>query len=263
MRIKLDNFSYGYKEGFSLNSVSLEIKDGEKIAIMGSNGSGKTTLLNSLAGLYKPDEGKLLVDSKDILNTKNGAKSYWKNLSYLIQFPERQIFASTLYDEIAYPMKARGFKKSDVDNAVVEILKKVGLESVAKDTNPFTLSGGQRRKLALASALAYSPALVLLDEPLSGLDGYSKKEIISLLEGLDSTAVVMVTHDVLSALKMERLIILDGGRIIYDGNSSVLLKKEECSKLGIELSDVAKINCYFDEIGKDCFKSFIEEIVYG
>ena len=262
MHIKLDNFSYGYREDFSLKSISIEIKDGEKIAIMGRNGSGKTTLLNSIAGLIEPSNGHLFVDSKDILSSKNGRREYWKKLSYLIQFPERQIFASSLYDEISYPMKSRAFKKDEIDKAVDEVLLKVGL-NVSKDANPFTLSGGQRRKLAVASALAYKPEIVLLDEPLVGLDGVSKKGILSLLTSLENATVVMVTHDVLSALKMDRLIILDDGKVIYDGNSSVLLNKDKYSEFGIEISDIAYINSFLSESGKDCLKALMEEIVYG
>lgn len=263
MHIKLDNFSYGYKESFTLDAISIEIKAGEKIAIMGKNGSGKTTLLNSIAGLLKPNSGHLFVNSEDILNTKNGVKEYWRRISYLIQFPERQIFSSTLYDEIAYPLKVRGFKKNEVDKAVDEVLSRVGLREVSKNENPFILSGGQRRKLSIASALAYRPEVVLLDEPLAGLDGVSNKGIISLLDDLDSTAVVMVTHDVMSALKMERLIVLSDGKIIYDGNSSVLLDRNKCSEFGIKVSDIADIVSYLSEVGQDSLKAFVEEIVYG
>ena len=263
MRVELSDVFYRCSDDFSLSSISMEIREGERIALMGDNGSGKTTLLNILSGLLIPSSGVITADSVNVHDNKRSLKEYHRRISYLIQFPERQIFSSTIYGEIAYPMKARGYGKREIEARCDEMLALLGLSAFNRSESPYILSGGQRRKLSLASQISYYPDLLLFDEPLSGLDGVSKRELLSSIDKLGNTIVVMSTHDVLSALRMDRLIVLDSGRIIYDGPSSVLLDMNKYCELGMKISDIAEIYAMLEERGIPERDAILKEVLYG
>lgn len=259
MQIELRNFSYSYKEGFSLDSVSLSVGEGESIAIMGANGSGKTTLLKVLAGIIEPSSGSIEISKGSPISIDE----YYRKLGYLTQSVEKQLFSSSLLKEIAYPLKRRGYKKRDIEQIARKVLDDTGLDYIPLERNPFTLSGGERRRAAIALSLSYEPEVLLFDEPTSGMDWKARKSFCYLLDNLRSKSIVIVTHDVDIALKMDRLVVMDGGRIIYDGPSSALLDKTECSSLGIEFSDSAFVLSKLEEKGLGEYSEILKEELYG
>lgn len=263
MHISLENVGFSHSADFALKDISLEIRAGESIAIMGINGSGKTTLMNLIAGLIKPEEGKILSDGVDIHSGKKSIRAYWNKVGYLVQSSERMVFASNVYKEIEYPLRARGFSRKD---AASFVSKAMDISGVCKDhgeRHPVTLSGGELRKVMMAVSISYEPELLLLDEPLIGLDFDSRKGFYHALESFkDKSTILMITHDALSALRMDRLLIIDGGRIIYDGTPYIVLDKDKYSKYGIINNEILDINELLKEKAveyKDALKEVLDE----
>ena len=227
MPLNLQNVTFTYMKGTpfektALHDVSLQIEKGEFIAVIGHTGSGKSTLVQHLSGLLHPDKGSVTVDGVN-LNAKNAAAKKARNsVGMVFQYPEHQIFAETVYEDIAFGPRNKGLGPDEVDRAVRDAMAFVGLDfdSFAK-RSPFRLSGGQMRRVAIAGVIAMEPDYLILDEPSAGLDPRSRdavfKEIMALYKKR-GIAVILVTHNMEEAARYaSRLLVISGGQVILDG----------------------------------------------
>ena len=227
MPLNLQNVTFTYMKGTpfektALHDVSLQIEKGEFVAVIGHTGSGKSTLVQHLSGLLHPDKGSVTVDGVN-LNTKNtNAKKARNSVGMVFQYPEHQIFAETVYEDIAFGPRNKGLGPDEVDRAVRDAMAFVGLDfdSFAK-RSPFRLSGGQMRRVAIAGVIAMEPDYLILDEPSAGLDPRSRdavfKEVMALYKKR-GIAVILVTHNMEEAARYaSRLLVISGGQVILDG----------------------------------------------
>ncbi len=227
MPLNLQNVTFTYMKGTpfektALHDVSLQIEKGEFVAVIGHTGSGKSTLVQHLSGLLHPDKGSVTVDGVN-LNAKNAAAKKARNsVGMVFQYPEHQIFAETVYEDIAFGPRNKGLAPDEIDRAVRDAMAFVGLDfdSFAK-RSPFRLSGGQMRRVAIAGVIAMEPDYLILDEPSAGLDSRSRdavfKEVMALYKKR-GIAVILVTHNMEEAARYaSRLLVISGGQVILDG----------------------------------------------
>ena len=202
MRIELENISYTYMPGTpfevkALKNINLTIEQGEYLAVIGQTGSGKSTLVQHLNGLLKPTSGRILVDGKDISTDKAGLREIRRRVGLLFQFPEHQLFAETVYADVAFGPKNMGLAESEINERVEKALRLVGLEpEEMADRSPFTLSGGQMRRVAMAGVLAMQPEILILMNRLPG-DPQGKRELFAQIDRLhqeEGLTVVLVSH---------------------------------------------------------------------
>jgi len=222
--IEVENVYFSYLSGVeALKGISLTILNGEFAAIMGQNGAGKTTLVKHFNGLLKPTKGKVFVD--DVETTKVSVASLSRNVGFVFQNPDHQLFSETVEEEIAFALRNFGFKESIIKKRVTWALNLLGLAQYRK-TSPFMLSGGERKRVALASVLAWNPKILILDEPTIGQD-YQQKETLRqfiLQMKAQRKTVIIVTHDVEFVAECNpRVLLMREGRIVADGEAKKIL----------------------------------------
>lgn len=226
--IKINNLSYQYKNGNNvLKNLNIHIKSGEFVAVIGQNGAGKTTLLKQLNGLLKSCDGSIHICGLDAAKTKTSVLA--KKIGFLFQNPDHQIFCTNVYDEIAFGLKNLGINLSEIEAIVLNAAKKVGVEKYLS-TDPFSLSKGQRQRVALASVLAMETDVLVLDEPTTGQDYSEGLEIMEIVMELNrhGKTIIMVTHDMeLVARYAKRVIVLQKGTVLEDGPTQDVLSREE------------------------------------
>lgn len=235
MVIECAGVSYCYEvaaDEWALVDIDLKINQGEKVVIAGPAGSGKTTLLQLLDALILPTKGDILYDGISVrtLARKKGLPIVRRRMGVLFQFPEDQFFQETAYDELVFAM--RNFyrpSEGEVAQRAYHVTVGFGLElERLKNTSPFSLSSGEKRKLALASALMIGPEILMLDEPTAGLDASGRRELMSMISSLDDTTVIIVTHNQEDFLSLsDRLIGITSGRKVIDVRKEDLLDKIE------------------------------------
>ena len=253
MSIKLSNIYHTYSKGtpferLALNDVSLEIAKGEVVAIIGHTGSGKSTLVQHLNGLLKPDKGQATIDDIDITAKGAQAKAARQQVGMVFQYPEHQLFAETVFEDIAFGPRNKGVPEEEIAKEVREAMEFVGLDyDTFAQRSPFQLSGGQMRRVAIAGVVAMNPDYLVLDEPSAGLDPRSRnavfKEIMSLHKSR-GIAIVLVTHSMEEAVKYaDRLLVINSGRILFDGTPAEIFKEhaEELVKVGVDVPQVYKL----------------------
>lgn len=253
MSIKLSNIHHTYSKGtpferLALNDVSLEISKGEIVAIIGHTGSGKSTLVQHLNGLLKPDKGSASIDDIDITAKGAEAKTARQQVGMVFQYPEHQLFAETVFEDIAFGPRNKGFAEDEVEKQVREAMAFVGLDyDTYAQRSPFQLSGGQMRRVAIAGVVAMNPDYLVLDEPSAGLDPRSRnavfKEIMSLHKSR-GIAIVLVTHSMEEAVKYaDRLLVINAGKILFDGTPADIFKQhaDELVKVGVDVPQVYKL----------------------
>lgn len=253
MSIKLSNIHHTYSKGtpferLALNDVSLEISKGEIVAIIGHTGSGKSTLVQHLNGLLKPDKGSASIDDIDITAKGAEAKTARQQVGMVFQYPEHQLFAETVFEDIAFGPRNKGFAEDEVEKQVREAMAFVGLDyDTYAQRSPFQLSGGQMRRVAIAGVVAMNPDYLVLDEPSAGLDPRSRnavfKEIMSLHKSR-GIAIVLVTHSMEEAVKYaDRLLVINAGKVLFDGTPADIFKQhaDELVKVGVDVPQVYKL----------------------
>lgn len=257
MSIKVENISYTYMLGTpfeknAIDNISFEIEKGEFIAVIGHTGCGKSTMIQHLNGLLKPSKGKILIDGIDI-NTKDkkqkeAIKKIKNKVGMVFQYPEHQLFAETIYEDVAFGPRNKGFNEEEVDLSVREALEHVGLnfEEFAK-RSPFQLSGGQMRRVAIAGVIAMQPEYLILDEPSAGLDPKSRdmifKEIIDLYTN-KKMAVILVTHSMDEAAQYaERILVMNNGNLIIDDKTKNVFenKRATLKEVGVDIPNTVKL----------------------
>ena len=253
MSIKLTHIYHTYSKGtpferLALNDVSLEIDKGEIVAIIGHTGSGKSTLVQHLNGLLKSDKGSATIDEIDITTKDAKAKNARQQVGMVFQYPEHQLFAETVFEDIAFGPRNKGFKEEEVNKAVREAMAFVGLDyETFAQRSPFQLSGGQMRRVAIAGVVAMNPDYLVLDEPSAGLDPRSRnavfKEIMSLHQSR-GIAIVLVTHSMEEAVKYaDRLLVINAGKVLFDGKPAEIFKEHgaELVQVGVDVPQVYKL----------------------
>lgn len=253
MSIKLSNIYHTYSKGtpferLALNNVSLEIAKGEIVAIIGHTGSGKSTLVQHLNGLLKPDQGKATIDDIDITAKGTQAKAARQQVGMVFQYPEHQLFAETVFEDIAFGPRNKGVEEEAVAKQVREAMEFVGLDyDTFAQRSPFQLSGGQMRRVAIAGVVAMNPDYLVLDEPSAGLDPRSRnavfKEIMSLHKSR-GIAIVLVTHSMEEAVKYaDRLLVINAGKVLFDGTPAEIFKEHaaELVEVGVDVPQVYKL----------------------
>ena len=219
--LDIDNISFSYPDGTKvLNGLSLSVAAGESVAILGPNGAGKTTLLLQLIRILHPDMGTITVDGIEL--TEDSAREVRRRIGMVFQDPDDQLFMPSVREDVAFRPANFGHNGDELEAIVDLALAQVGM-TAAKHRAPHHLSGGERRRVALATVLAMDPSLLILDEPSSNLDPAGRRELAGVLAGLDTT-LIMVTHDLPYALELcERTVIVDAGVVVADGRTADVL----------------------------------------
>ena len=253
MSMKLEHVSYVYMPGTpyekeALQDVSLEINKGEFVAVIGHTGSGKSTLVQNLNGLLHPTKGTASLDGIDLSGKTKEAKTARGRIGMVFQYPEHQLFAETVYEDVAFGPKNLGLNGNETDARVKEAMKFVGLDfETYAHRSPFSLSGGQMRRAAIAGVVAMNPDYLILDEPSAGLDPGSRKAVFAEIMTLykkRGIAIVMVTHSMEEAAKYaKRLLVINKGQIILDGKPAEIFQKEKqrLLEVGMDVPEVYKL----------------------
>lgn len=205
----------------ALDDVTLTIGDGEFVGLIGHTGSGKSTLVQHLNGLMKPDHGSVIVDGMDVSDKNTDLREIRRRVGLVFQYPEHQLFEETVRKDVSFGPRNLGCSEQEIEERVVKACHQVGLSDEKLDMSPFDLSGGNKRRVAIAGVLAMRPRVLVLDEPTAGLDPRGRNELLELIRGLheeDGNTIVMVSHsmDDISALA-QRIIVMNEGRVAMDG----------------------------------------------
>jgi energy-coupling factor transport system ATP-binding protein len=249
--IEIKDLHFAYPNGVeALKGVSLTIHDGEFIAIMGQNGAGKTTLVKHLNGLLKPSEGDVLVDGGSTREASVAQLS--RKVGLVFQNPDHQLFCETVEEEVAFALKNFGFKESTIRKRVNWALNLLDVTQYRK-TSPFMLSGGERKRVALASVLAWNPKFLVLDEPTIGQDHQQKEKLRQFILQLNAQkkTVIIVTHDVEFVAECNpRVVLMVGGKIVADGNArEVLTNPKVVAQASIVPPQIAQIFLELADLG--------------
>lgn len=245
--VEADNLEYSYKDGAvqvpAVEQVSFQIRKGEILAVAGQTGSGKSTLLYMLNGIYRPMGGTLKVDGIDVGKTKN-LKELRKKIGFVFQYPEYQLFESTVLADVMYGALNFGMSKAEAEQAAREALALVNISEEYYEYSPFDLSGGQKKRVALAGILAYQPEILILDEPVAGMDPKAKRELFVLIRRLHeerNITVIFVSHDMKDVYEIaDRILVMGQGKLVYDGAvEQAFGTPEMVEKLGLEMPEMA------------------------
>lgn len=233
-------------ERAAIKNVSLSVKEGELVGLIGHTGSGKSTLIQHFNGLLKPTSGVVRFNGVDINESKETSRQTRFNVGLVFQYPEYQLFEETVYKDIAFGPKNMGLSNDEIDARVRHAIKQVGLEEDVLEISPFELSGGQKRRVALAGVFAMEPKLLVLDEPMAGLDPVGREEIISCITEYrreSGASIIFVTHSMEDAAKIsDRLIVLKGGEILMEGTpKEVFSQNEMLLKAGLDIPTVTRL----------------------
>jgi energy-coupling factor transport system ATP-binding protein len=249
--IEVENVHFAYPSNVdALKGVSLTIKDGEFVAIMGENGAGKTTLVKHFNGLLKPSRGVVRIDNVE--TTKTSVAALAKDTGFVFQNPDHQLFSETVEEEIAFALKNFGFKKDVVEKRINWALNLLSL-SQYRETSPFLLSGGERKRVALASVLAWNPKTLILDEPTIGQDHRQKENLQQFIVQMQTQhkTVVIVTHDVEFVAECNpRVLLMKDGKIVADGvGTEILTDQRILTKSSIVLPQIAQVFHQLSNLG--------------
>ena len=252
------NFVYSPKSPFekhALINVNLTVEEGDFLAIIGHTGSGKSTFVQHLNGLVKLQSGTIIVDGIDLSQKKIDYKKLRGTVGMVFQYPEYQLFADTVYDDVAFGPKNLKLSKQEIDERVKEAIKLVGLDfDYVNQKSPFELSGGEKRRVALAGVLAMRPKILVLDEPTAGLDPQGKKEILDLVTTLHKTmtpTIIMINHDMDEVARYaNKVAVFDMGSVKYLLTPEQLAQKQdELVKMGLDIPTLAKLKNYLANKG--------------
>lgn len=262
MQIKLDNTSYIYNKGNkfekrALDQINLEINQGEFIGLIGHTGSGKSTLVQHLNGLMLPTEGKVFIDGKNSSDKKVSKTEIRKKVGLVFQYPEYQLFEDTIYNDIAFGPKNIGCSEEEIEERVRWACEMTGVDfKEAKELSPFELSGGQKRRVAIAGVIAMKPKFVVLDEPTAGLDPIGREEILSEIHRLykeENITVILISHSMEDVARLaDRLLVMDNGRIIMDDKTREVFKRsQELKDIGLNIPQVTEFMNAFQAKGNE------------
>ena len=232
-------------EKIAVDHLDLTLEAGQTIGLIGHTGSGKSTLIQHMNALLKPDTGSVLLNGQDIFASKEIMRQTRFRVGLVFQYPEYQLFEETVYRDIAFGPKNQKLEEAEVDRLVRRAAAFVGLGEELLDKSPLDLSGGQKRRVAIAGVLAMEPELLILDEPSAGLDPAGREELMENLfawRKARGATILLVTHDMTAAALCDSLVVLDHGRVFAQGTpGQVFARAEELQALGLELPEAAQI----------------------
>lgn len=251
MSIRLEGINYLYGQGtelvtHALKDINMEIKDGEFVGLVGHTGSGKSTLVQHLNGLIKPTEGHIYFDGQDIYAEGYDMKKHRSNVGLVFQYPEHQLFETDVLSDVCFGPKNLGLKKAEAEEQAKKALELVGLDESYYKRSPFDLSGGQKRRVAIAGVLAMKPKMLILDEPTAGLDPQGRNEILELISRLrdrSGITIVLVSHSMEDvAENVDRMIVMNKGSMAFDGTpKEVFAHYRELEEMGLAAPQVSYI----------------------
>lgn len=263
--LSVHNLIYGYSKGTpfetgALKGVSVDFEQGEIVALIGHTGSGKSTLLQHLNGLLKPDSGEVLFEGKDIFESKEFLRSCRFNVGLCFQYPEQQLFESTVYKDIAFGPKNMGLSDEEIKERVLKSISYVGLSEDYLEKSPFDLSGGEKRRVAIAGVIAMEPKVLILDEPTAGLDPIGKNGLLKLIKEYNSatgSTVIFVSHNMDDvAVVADRVVVMNKGEVATCGTvSEVYSKGELLASLGLDVPEITSVFIKLKESGFDLGKT--------
>lgn len=238
----------------ALEGVSFCVERGEFIGVIGHTGSGKSTLMQHMNGLLKPNSGSIRLDGVDIWADKKTTRQARFRVGLVFQYPEYQLFEETVYRDIAFGPKNMGLDREEIDRRVREAAALVGLTPEQLDVSPFDLSGGQKRRVAIAGVMAMEPELLILDEPTAGLDPAGREEILGNIETYRKTknaTIMMVSHSMNDVARLtDRLLVMDHGHIAMDGTpEAVFARAEELLQIGLDIPELTRLFLRLKEKG--------------
>lgn len=250
--IKVSDLTYIYQQGMpyekvALDGVSFEIPDGEFAAIIGHTGSGKSTLIQHLNALVKPTSGKIEIDGVDITAPGADLRSVRKNVGLVFQYPEHQLFEETVYKDIAFGPLNMGLSESEIRTRVYEAAEFVGLSEELLEKSPFELSGGQKRRAAIAGVLSMKPKVLILDEPTAGLDPKGRDEIldqlVSLHEANKKMTILFVSHSMEDVARIAKdILVMNKGRLAMQGSvAEIFARSEELKSMGLNVPQITEL----------------------
>lgn len=261
MSIQLENVSYVYGQGTSsvtqaLKNINLTINKGEFSAIIGHTGSGKSTLIQHLNGLEKPSSGRVLFDGEDIAEKKYDLRSLRCKVGLVFQYPEHQLFEETVLKDVCFGPLNQGLSREEAERKAKEALELAGIREELYELSPFELSGGQKRRVAIAGVLAMEPDYLILDEPTAGLDPAGRDKILERVKRLHEVrhmGIILVSHSMEDVAKYaERLIVMNGGEIMFDDTPAEIFKKyKELEQIGLAAPQITYIMHSLKEKGMD------------
>lgn len=235
MSIKISNLTHVYMPGSpfekkALDDVSLEINDGQFVALIGHTGSGKSTLIQHMNGLLKPTSGEIIVDDKNITNKEIKLSDVRKKVGIVFQYPEYQLFEETIEKDIEFGPRNLGLSDEEISVRVKKAMKMVGLDfETYKDKSPFELSGGQKRRVAIAGVVAMEPKVLILDEPTAGLDPKGRDEILGQIKKLHdeyNMTIILVSHSMDDVARVaDRILVMNKGKCVLDGKPYEVFKE--------------------------------------
>lgn len=248
MSIILDKVNYTYSEGtayeiHALKDINLKIEDGEFIGIIGHTGSGKSTLIQHLNGLAKATSGTIYYNGEDIYDEDYDLRSLRNRVGLVFQYPEHQLFETTIFDDVCFGPKNQGLDKNEAGLRAFEALRSVGLPEELYYQSPFELSGGQKRRVAIAGVLAMKPEVLILDEPTAGLDPAGRDEILDLIQKMHKEkgiTVILVSHSMEDVAKyVDRIIVMNQGQMMFDDCPKEVFKHyKELEAIGLAAPQV-------------------------
>ena len=259
LKVKDLNYIYSIGTPFehkALDNVSFEVNRGEFIGIIGHTGSGKSTLMQQLNGLLKPTSGQVLLDGQDIWADKAATRQARFRVGLVFQYPEYQLFEETVYRDIAFGPKNMGLSQEEIDRRVREAAGFVGITDAQLEASPFDLSGGQKRRVAIAGVIAMEPEVLILDEPTAGLDPVGRSEILSNIEQYRkarNATIMMVSHSMEDVARLtDRLLVMNGSRLAYDATpAEVFSHAEDLLKIGLSIPQVTQVFLHLRSMGLD------------
>ena len=259
--LEVRNLDYIYSAGTpfehkALDNVSFALEPGEFVGIIGHTGSGKSTLMQQMNGLLKPTSGQVLLDGVDIWSDKKLTRQARFRVGLVFQYPEYQLFEETVYRDIAFGPKNMGLEEKEVDRRVREAAGFVGLTEQQLEVSPFDLSGGQKRRVAIAGVIAMEPEVLILDEPTAGLDPVGRAEILGNIEAYrqaKNATIMMVSHSMEDVARLtDRLLVMNGSRLAMDGTpSEVFSRAQELLAMGLNIPQVTQVFLKLKALGLD------------
>ena len=259
--LEVTNLNYIYSAGTpfehkALDNVSFAVNKGEFIGIIGHTGSGKSTLMQQLNGLLKPTSGRILLDGQDIWSDRKLTRQARFRVGLVFQYPEYQLFEETVYRDIAFGPRNMGLSAEEIDRRVREAVGFVGITEEQLQVSPFDLSGGQKRRVAIAGVIAMEPEVLILDEPTAGLDPVGREEILKNIESYrraKNATVMMVSHSMEDVARLtDRLLVMNGSKLAMDAApAEVFTHAEELVSMGLAIPQVTEIFLQLRAMGVD------------
>ena len=260
--IEVKNLTHIYNEGLPHESVALEdvsfkIEDGSFVGIIGHTGSGKSTLLQHLNGLLKPNEGSIIIDGTDITDSHTKMLDIRRKVGLVFQYPEYQLFEETVAQDVAFGPTNLGLSQAELDERVRSSIELVGLDyERIKDHSPFELSGGQKRRVAIAGVLAMKPEVLVLDEPTAGLNPKAHFDILDMVQTIhkdEKNITIFVSHNMNDIARMsDQVLVIHRGRLAMNGTpAEVFAREEELKSMGLALPDATEIVSQLRREGMD------------